>query len=52
LLNRTVLAEGTTAETFTEENLVMTFGGLPMTSLRAIATEKNNHAQQSTEVDA
>lgn len=33
LLNRTVLAMGTTAETFTEENLVMTFGGLPLSSL-------------------
>ena len=33
LLNRTVLAEGTTQETFTEENLVMTFGGLPASSL-------------------
>jgi manganese transport system ATP-binding protein len=30
LLNRTVLASGTTTETFTEENLSMTFGGLPM----------------------
>ena len=33
LLNRTILASGTTAETFTKENLEMTFGGLPMTSL-------------------
>lgn len=33
LLNRTVLASGTTEETFTEENLVMTFGGLPVSSL-------------------
>jgi manganese transport system ATP-binding protein len=33
LINRTILAEGTTAETFTKENLAMTFGGLPMTSL-------------------
>ncbi|MEL6320017.1 MAG: metal ABC transporter ATP-binding protein [Cyanobacteria bacterium J06626_14] len=30
LLNQTVLASGTTEETFTEENLSMTFGGLPM----------------------
>lgn len=30
LLNRTILASGTTAETFTEENLAMTFGGLPL----------------------
>lgn len=35
-LNRTILASGTTAETFTEENLEMTFGGLPITSLRQI----------------
>ncbi len=33
LLNETILAEGTTAETFTEENLAMTFGGLPIGSL-------------------
>ena len=33
LLNRSVLAAGTTAETFTEENLSMTFGGLPLSSL-------------------
>ncbi|MEL6495505.1 MAG: metal ABC transporter ATP-binding protein [Cyanobacteria bacterium J06623_7] len=34
LLNQTILASGTTAETFTEENLTMTFGGLPVSSLR------------------
>ena len=34
LLNQTVLASGTTEETFTEENLTMTFGGLPVASLR------------------
>ena len=34
LLNQTILASGTTEETFTEENLAMTFGGLPVTSLR------------------
>ena len=34
LLNRTILASGTTEETFTEENLSMTFGGLPVASLR------------------
>ena len=33
LLNRTVLAEGTTADTFTADNLAMTFGGLPLSSL-------------------
>lgn len=33
LLNRTILAEGKTEETFTEENLAMTFGGLPINSL-------------------
>lgn len=36
LLNRTVLAEGLTAEVLTEENLAMTFGGLPQNSLRTI----------------
>ena len=30
LLNKTVLASGTTEETFTEENLSMTFDGLPL----------------------
>ncbi|MGD1928791.1 MAG: metal ABC transporter ATP-binding protein [Leptolyngbyaceae cyanobacterium] len=33
LLNRTILAEGNTQETFTKENLELTFGGLPMVSL-------------------
>jgi manganese transport system ATP-binding protein len=39
LLNRTILATGTTAETFTEENLVMTFGGLPVTSLTQLTQQ-------------
>lgn len=39
LLNRTVLAAGPTAETFTEENLTMTFGGLPASSLQAALAE-------------
>ncbi len=47
LLNRTVLAEGTTAETFTEDNLVMTFGGLPMSSLQQLT-----HKPSQSEVDA
>ena len=34
LLNRTILAEGPTEDTFTEENLAMTFGGLPVGSLK------------------
>lgn len=33
LLNRTVLAAGPTAETFTKDNLEMTFGGLPIAPL-------------------
>ncbi|ASC69529.1 ABC transporter protein [Halomicronema hongdechloris C2206] len=33
LLNRTILASGTTQETFTQDNLEMTFGGLPVYSL-------------------
>jgi manganese transport system ATP-binding protein len=33
LINQTILATGTTAETFTAENLAMTFGGLPLSSL-------------------
>ena len=31
LINRTILAEGTTAKVLTEENLALTFGGLPLT---------------------
>ena len=37
LLNQTILAAGTTAETFTAENLAMTFGGLPISSLTSNA---------------
>lgn len=48
-LNRTVLAEGTTEETFTEENLVLTFGGLPVSSLKNIA---KTTPQNQSEVDA
>ncbi len=33
LLNQTILAAGTTTETFTPENLAMTFGGLPLGTL-------------------
>ncbi|MEO1621401.1 MAG: metal ABC transporter ATP-binding protein [Cyanobacteria bacterium J06632_3] len=33
LLNQTILAAGTTEETFTPDNLAMTFGGLPIRSL-------------------
>lgn len=36
LLNRTVLAEGKIEDTFTEENLALTFGGLPLNSLKQI----------------
>jgi manganese transport system ATP-binding protein len=41
LLNQTILASGTTEEVFTEENLAMTFGGLPHITSRqsAHATE-------------
>jgi manganese transport system ATP-binding protein len=45
LLNRTILAAGTTAETFTEENLVMTFGGLPLASLQAHRVEQSTEAE-------
>lgn len=44
LLNRTILASGTTQETFTKENLEMAFGGLPMLSL--------NPMFQQAEVDS
>lgn len=33
LLNRTILAEGKTADTFTRENLELTFDGMPMSHL-------------------
>jgi manganese transport system ATP-binding protein len=35
LLNGTILAEGTTTETFTPENLEMTFGGLPFNTINS-----------------
>ncbi|MBE9240578.1 MULTISPECIES: metal ABC transporter ATP-binding protein [Synechocystis] len=44
LLNRTILAQGKTEETFTKENLELTFGGLPVMSL--------NQMFETTEVDA
>lgn len=37
LINQTILAQGKTEETFTEKNLMMTFGGLPMSSLRQMS---------------
>lgn len=33
LINQTILASGTTKETFTEKNLSLTFGGLPISNL-------------------
>ena len=45
LLNQTILAAGTTEETFTEENLSMTFGGLPLSSL---PTQPNQSPQGAT----
>ncbi len=41
LLNQTILAAGTTEETFTEENLSMTFGGLPISSLPAAKANRS-----------
>ena len=43
LLNHTVLAEGTTADTFTEENLSMTFGGLPLSSLSKVNLSRQRY---------
>lgn len=40
LLNKTVLAAGTTAETFTEENLAMTFDGLPLSLYQTSEVER------------
>ncbi|MGB7087174.1 MAG: metal ABC transporter ATP-binding protein [Phormidesmis sp.] len=48
LLNQTILAAGTTAETFTEENLSMTFGGLPLSSLPA-KTNQSPAAQSANQ---
>ena len=48
LLNQTILAEGTTAETFTEENLVMTFGGLPVSSLRQMSRDNQAYPSKQT----
>ena len=42
LLNRTILAAGTTEEVFTEENLAMTFGGLPTSSFKSVASSRND----------
>ena len=42
LLNRTILAAGTTEETFTEENLAMTFGSLPTSSFKSVASSRND----------
>ena len=41
LLNQTILATGTTADTFTEENLAMTFGGLPLSSLNSNPSDQS-----------
>ncbi|WP_030007490.1 MULTISPECIES: metal ABC transporter ATP-binding protein [Cyanophyceae] len=51
LLNRTVLAEGYTADTFTEENLVMTFGGLPVASLEKLSSHYQQQPNSLEEVD-
>lgn len=44
LLNQTILASGTTAETFTEENLALTFGGLPIRSLNPMPLQSEVEA--------
>jgi manganese transport system ATP-binding protein len=43
LLNKTILAAGTLAETFTEENIAMTFGGLPL-GKRDASDHASDHA--------
>jgi manganese transport system ATP-binding protein len=56
LLNRTILASGTTDETFTADNLSMTFGGLPLTSLQTpfqgMHQPTSQHLSPSSELDA
>ena len=49
LLNQTILATGTTEETFTEENLAMTFGGLPLSSLPSRAKTAQTEKQIATQ---
>ena len=47
LLNQTILASGTTQETFTEKNLAMTFGGLPISSLQVQEkTQEDNRSEK------
>ena len=43
LLNQTILATGTTEDVFTEENLAMTFGGLPVATTRRSQQWKINN---------
>ncbi len=50
LLNQTILAAGTTAEAFTEENLAMTFGGLPLSSLKANPPGKTLYNQEPSQL--
>ncbi len=45
LLNKTILATGTTEEVFTEDNLTLTFGGLPASSLRQMTQKKTHSAE-------
>ncbi|MGC1306317.1 MAG: metal ABC transporter ATP-binding protein [Phormidesmis sp.] len=47
LLNQTILATGTTEEVFTEDNLTMTFGGLPISSLRQMTQRTRSHAVEA-----
>ncbi|MBE9060818.1 metal ABC transporter ATP-binding protein [cf. Phormidesmis sp. LEGE 11477] len=60
LLNQTILASGTTQEVFTEDNLTMAFGGLPISSLRQMTGQMtgqsshivNRQTSQNAEVEA
>lgn len=51
LLNRTILASGTTEETFTEANLAMTFDGLPRSRVHSKAQEIAQEMAEKSEVD-
>jgi manganese transport system ATP-binding protein len=42
LINRTILAEGKTAMVLTEENLALTFGGLPLTRTPIVSSSLNH----------
>ncbi|NEN89652.1 MAG: metal ABC transporter ATP-binding protein [Okeania sp. SIO3H1] len=51
LLNRTILASGKTEDILTEENLSVTFGGLPINSLRQNFSQKTSQFSQEQAIE-